>query len=80
MDGLSSEQVKDLAQYLLDKYGPDLTGHRLTECVSRSYWKTSLVKKWLMTKKYNSFSIKSGKYTMASSTNARTCRVITPEG
>ena len=33
MDGLSSEQVKDLAQYLLDKYGPDLTSHRLTDCV-----------------------------------------------
>ena len=33
MDGLSSEQVKDLAQYLLDKYGPDLTSQRLIECV-----------------------------------------------
>jgi hypothetical protein len=33
MDGLSSEQVKELAQYLLDEYGPDLTGQRLTDGV-----------------------------------------------
>jgi len=31
MNGLSREQVKDLAQYLLDEYGPDLTGQRLTD-------------------------------------------------
>jgi hypothetical protein len=33
MDGLSSEQVKELAQYLLDEYGPDLTGQGLTDGV-----------------------------------------------
>jgi hypothetical protein len=33
MDGLSSEQVKELAQYLLDQYGPDLTDQGLTDCV-----------------------------------------------
>ena len=33
MDGLSSEQVKELTQYLLDEYGPDLTGQGLTDGV-----------------------------------------------
>lgn len=32
MDGLSSKQIQQLARYLLDEYGPDLTGQRLTDC------------------------------------------------
>ena len=32
MDGFTNEQVQHLAQYILDDYGSDLTGHRLTDC------------------------------------------------
>ena len=33
MDGFTNEQIQHLAHYILDEYGPDLTGHRLTDCV-----------------------------------------------
>ena len=33
MDGLTNEQIQHLAQYILDDYGSDLTGHRLTDGV-----------------------------------------------
>ena len=33
MDGFTNEQVQHLAQYILDDYGSDLTGHRLTDAV-----------------------------------------------
>ena len=33
MDGLTNEQIQYLAQYILDEYGPDLTGHRLTDAI-----------------------------------------------
>jgi hypothetical protein len=32
MDGFTDEQIQHLAQYILDEYGPDLTGHELTDC------------------------------------------------
>ena len=32
MDGLTDEQIQHLDQYILDKYGPDLTGHRFPLC------------------------------------------------
>ena len=33
MDGFTNEQVQHLAQYILDDYGSDLTGHRLTDAI-----------------------------------------------
>ena len=33
MDGLTNEQIQHLAQCILDEYGPDLTGYRLTDAV-----------------------------------------------
>ena len=32
MDGFTDEQIRHLAQYILDEYGPDLTGHEFTDC------------------------------------------------
>jgi hypothetical protein len=33
MDGLTNEQIQHLAQYILEIYGPDLTGQQLTDGV-----------------------------------------------